>query len=68
MDKKDSQAKIAHLESHIDLLETELSYLNHMLIQCGFPQGITTLKLTVQDLLNEASEMSPHAEDFPENS
>ena len=35
---------IAMLESRIDYLETEFSYLNEILIQCGFPEGITTLK------------------------
>ncbi|MGD0665240.1 MAG: hypothetical protein ABSA17_05870 [Rhabdochlamydiaceae bacterium] len=45
------ETKIAFLESHVDLLETELTNLNDMLINCGFPEGIKTLKFTVQELL-----------------
>ncbi len=44
---------IAALESKIDMLETELSYLNQILIQCGFCEGIKTLKMTVEELLLE---------------
>lgn len=52
---------IAALESKIDHLETELSYLNTLLIEVGFPEGIATLKLSAQELLNEtaASSKSP---------
>ncbi len=49
--KKDSL--IAALESQVDMLETELDYLNKILVECGFPEGITTLKMTVQELLEE---------------
>jgi prefoldin subunit 5 len=45
--------KVAVLESKIDMLESELMYLNDMLIRCGFSEGITTLKETVQELLAE---------------
>lgn len=55
MDNKEEMNKIAHLESKIDMLETELAYLDHILIQCGFPNGITTLKLTVDELLKEGA-------------
>ncbi len=44
---------IASLESKIDMLETELTYLNKILIDCGFPEGIETLKMTVHELLQE---------------
>lgn len=47
------KARVASLESKIDMLESELMYLNDMLIKCGFPEGITTLKETVQELLAE---------------
>ena len=46
-------SKVAALETKNDLLEAELSYLNEMLIRCGFPEGIKTLKETVEDLLAE---------------
>ena len=48
---------IAALESHVDHLETELSYLNHLLIRCGFPEGIATLKMTAEELLKETESL-----------
>ena len=49
----DLRSKVACLESKVDMLESELSYLNDMLIRCGFPEGIMTLKATVEELLAE---------------
>ncbi len=57
------QTRIAFLESQIDLLETELSSLNTVLVQCGFPEGIKTLKETVEGLLSNSQEISSE-EDF----
>ena len=45
------QTRIALLESQVDLLETELTTLNDLLISCGFMEGIKTLKATVEELL-----------------
>lgn len=53
MDNKGLNSRVAFLESKIDMLETELKYLDKILIQCGFPEGIVTLKSTVEDLLEE---------------
>jgi hypothetical protein len=50
---KDENRDFARLESKVDLLETELSYLDTMLKKSGFPNGITTLKETVEELLAE---------------
>lgn len=57
MDNKNEelQAKLASLESKNDLLETELAYLNDMLVRCGFSEGVKTLKETVEELLSEES-------------
>lgn len=44
---------IAVLESKVDMLETELTYINNILTKCGFPEGIATLKSTVEELLAE---------------
>jgi len=55
------KARVASLESQIDMLESELSYLGEMLIRCGFPEGIKTLKETVQELLSE-EEATPYHE------
>jgi len=46
-------SKIAGLESQVDLLESELSYLDQLLLKCGFPEGIKTLKMTVEELLSQ---------------
>lgn len=49
----DLKARIASLESTVDQLEAELVYLNEILIRCGFPEGITTLKGTVEEILSQ---------------
>jgi len=50
------QTRVAFLESQVDHLETELLNLNDLLIRCGFPEGIKTLKSTVSELLAMESE------------
>ncbi len=49
----DANKKVAYLESLVDHLKTELSHLNDLMIQVGFPEGIATLKMTAQELLAE---------------
>lgn len=56
--EKQLNAKIACLETKTDLLEAELSYLNQMLVRCGFPEGIKTLKETVEELLSQDPSLS----------
>lgn len=41
---------IAKLVTKIDQLETELCYLNRMLKDAGFIDGITTLKETIEEI------------------
>jgi hypothetical protein len=62
--KEDLQKCIASLESHVDLLETELSYLNELLVRCGFPEGVQTLKETAEEMLAEDAETSHLPEKF----
>lgn len=50
--------KIAGLETQLDHLGSELQHLNHILMQCGFPEGVKTLKLAVNELLNGDQETS----------
>lgn len=47
---------VAKQESKIDLLEAELTYLNRLLVNVGFPEGIETLKATAEELLADTSE------------
>ena len=46
-------ANIANLESKLDMCETELTYINGLLLDCGFPDGIATLKETAEELIIE---------------
>ncbi len=50
------QTRVAFLESQVDLLETEITTLNELLVECGFTDGIKTLKSTVQELLAGGSD------------
>lgn len=59
MDFYNQPNKVAVLESRIDFLETELSYLNNLLVECGFPEGIITLKATAEELLEETHPRAP---------
>lgn len=58
LNKEDLKAHAAKLESQVDLLEAELTYLNGLLIDVGFPEGIETLKATAEELLAEGSTSS----------
>ncbi len=55
---------IASLESKVDLLEAELSYVHRLLLQIGFPDGINGLKLTIEELL-DTDEEGKHPPPFP---
>jgi len=46
---------ISYLETRLDILETELSNLDELLVKTGFPDGIETLKETALELINEMS-------------
>jgi hypothetical protein len=45
--------RIAGLESQTDHLESELSYIDQLLLNWGFPEGVKTLKKTVEKLLSD---------------
>jgi hypothetical protein len=60
-DTKLLRSIIAGLESRIDLLESELIDLNSMLLACGFPEGIKSLKETMVELISEDAS-SPNQE------
>lgn len=47
----DLKKMTAYLESKVDMLETEIAYLDTILRKCGFPEGIQSLKLAVAEVL-----------------
>ena len=49
----ESQKKIARLESRLDYLETEISQINDLLLECGFEEGLATLKEAALQILRE---------------
>ena len=51
----DNNKKLATLESLVDHLKAELSYLNQILIESGFSEGIVTLKQSVEEFLKGIS-------------
>ena len=53
MNAQEMKAKLAGLESRYDVLETELEYLNRLLMRCGFSDGLHSFKTTVEALLRE---------------
>jgi hypothetical protein len=59
MDNKHYERRIAQLISRIDHLETELAYLNNILIEVGFQEGINTLKSSVEELIEESLQTPP---------
>lgn len=52
--EEELQKRVAWLESRLDQAESELSHLHKLLLECGFPDGVRTLKATIEDLLEEA--------------
>ena len=53
IEKKILRNAVARLESQMDHLEAEFSYLNALLIKVGFQEGIETLKKTAEELIEE---------------
>ncbi len=49
------RSKVAVLESQLDMLLTERSYLDKMLVKCGFLEGIPTLMKTVKEVLESGA-------------
>ena len=55
LNKEELIQVVAKLESQVDFLESELTYLNRLLIDVGFPEGTKTLKATAEELLAEGA-------------
>ena len=66
--RNELKARVARLESRLDLVESELTHLNALLQECGFPQGIQTLKATITDLLEQTDDLyypQDNEDDYP---
>lgn len=50
MNKQDLQKKIAKLESVNDQLSTEIAYIDELMRQVGFTEGLESLKTTAKEL------------------
>ena len=50
------RATIAGLETKVDLLEAELCYINSLLLDVGFPDGIGGLKDAIEEVLRTDDE------------
>jgi hypothetical protein len=50
---QDLQKKLAELESINDQLSAEIKYLDQLLKQVGFEDGLKTLKSAAQELIDE---------------
>jgi hypothetical protein len=53
MSPLEMQRELAKLQSKIDHYETEYTYLDRILLECGFSKGIKTLKATVEKMIYE---------------
>ena len=56
MDEEKLLKKIAKLESLCDQLQSEMNYLNQILIEVGFEEGLKTLKAAALELLDKKKE------------
>lgn len=68
MDKNQNQEElknyVARLESQVDHMSAELIYLDGLLTEVGFPNGIETLKLTAEELLAEGIDLPQNYKGF----
>lgn len=56
MTKEQMLKKISELESINDQLQTEIRFLDKLLRQVGFDEGLKTLKFAAQELLEQDKE------------
>lgn len=46
------RSKVAALETQVDHLEAELVYINQLLVDFGFPDGVCSLKNSLEEVLS----------------
>lgn len=56
MSKEQMLKRISELESINDQLQTEIRFLDRLLRQVGFDEGLKTLKFAAQELLEQDKE------------
>lgn len=56
MTKEEMLKKISELESINDQLQAEIKYLDQLLREVGFENGLKTLKFAAQELLEQGNE------------
>ena len=56
MKVKELYADKARLESRLDMIESEITGLNALLRQCGFPKGIAELRSALLSILTEETD------------
>jgi hypothetical protein len=61
MEKEKMLRRISELETVNDQLLTELNYLDRLLKQIGFEQGLITLKAAAQELIEEENQKEERA-------
>ncbi len=55
MNKKELERELASLESQLDYMQTEFSYVNSLLIRLGFEEGMVSMKLAAEELVSAES-------------
>ena len=53
MTKAQLEKKIAYLESVNDQLATEIQYVDHLMRMVGFADGLKTVKLTANEIVEK---------------
>lgn len=51
MNNNKLRSKVASLETQVDHLESELVYINQLLVDFGFPDGVQSLKSSLEEVL-----------------
>lgn len=60
MNKEELLRKVAYLEFVNDQLLTELKYVDQLLCQIGFPEGLETVKIAALELQEASEEEEEH--------